>query len=405
MTGSTVHEELRDFTTQLIEQCGGMVEWPPGGEGTAMLPPEVGRLLSRHGEESYPEEFRLTERPGEPGLCVSLATDFLDTAGAVLEAAVPRIGAFHLADRYLKRGDLQEAIGRTYTWLNARVRLREPQPVTIEYHTWWCLVSLRSEDYWETRLAVTLNSATLAEVDLPDPLELPDLQPHSAPEVPSVDTCERALKQARAHLKAAAISPLKPGGFAAGGRRATPASAGDSGLPLGTSTSFQQSAAEFIRRMDGRLARDRKRLEEYYGALLRETRSPGRRRSAPPPDPAQQESKTRAVKLELRRKLSELEERYTMQARIRPIALVRTTIPALAIGIEVQRRSAKRTHTIYWNSLLKQFEPLPCSLCGRSLFSPAFTDDEVAPVCSACHHKAVPGKERAVPAKPVKLKG
>jgi hypothetical protein len=341
MSAGTMNEELREFTTQLLEQCGGVVEWGAEGKGAAVVPAELGRMLPL--EE---EELRLTERPGEPGLCVSLATDFLDVAGAVLKSAVPRVGAFHLDDRYLKRGDLQEAVDRAYTWLNARVKLCEPEPTTIEYHTWWFLVSLRSDDYWEARLAVSLNSASLAEVALPDPLEIPDLQPGSIPDLSPADTSERAAAQARAHLKI--------------------------------------MAAEFIRRMEGRLSRDRKRLEDYYRALLRETGGAHRRRSAPTPDPAQHESKSLAVQLELRRKLGELQERYTMQARAEPIALIRTAIPALKVPISVQRKAALREHTLYWNSLLKQFEPLRCEKCGRGVFSLAFTNDEVAPVCAAC---------------------
>ncbi len=370
-----------------------MVEWPAGGEGAAILPPVIGKLFPRHDGEAFGEELRLTERPGEPGLCVSLATDFLDAAGAVLEAAVPRVGAFHLQDRYLKRGELQEAVERAYTWLNARVRVREPQPTTVEYHTWWCLVSLRSDDFWESRLAVTLNSASLAEVDLPDPLDLLDLRPDSAPEAPGCDTCQRAVEQARAHLQSAANGRARQSRTFAGGLRA-PLAAGESGIPRGAAPAFRQSAAEFIGRMDGRLARDRKRLEDYYGALLRETRKPARRSAVPTPDPAQQESKSRAVQLELRRKLSELHERYTMRARVRPIALIRTTIPALAVGIAVQRKTAVRTHTIYWNSLLKQFEPLACSVCGTSAYSFAFSDDEVAPICAACQQKPGAGAKK-----------
>jgi hypothetical protein len=393
MTGITVQAELRDFTTQLIEQCGGMVEWSAGGKGAAILPPEVGKLFPRHADEAFGEELQLTERPGEPGLCVNLATDFLDTAGAILEAAVPRVGAFHLQDRYLKRGELQEAVDRAYTWLNARVRGHEPKPTTVEYHTWWCLVSLRSDDFWESRLAVTLNAASLAEVDLPDPLDFSDLQPHSVPETPGGDTCQRALEQARSHLQNAANGlPKQPRSFTNFFRAA--AATGESSLPRGTSPAFRQSAAEFISRMDGRLARDRKRLEDYYGALLRESRKPARRSAAPTSDPAEQESKSRAVQLELRRKLGELHERYTMRARIRPISLVRMTVPALAVNIAVQRKAATRTHTIYWNSLLKQFEPLACTLCRSSVYSLAFSDNDVLPLCAPCQQKPATGGKR-----------
>ena len=74
--------------------------------------------------------------------------------------------------------------------------------------------------------------------------------------------------------------------------------------------------------MDG-LERDRQRLREYYRALLREAEKKKPRGGAQP-DPEKIEAAKRAVELELRRKLAELDERYAIEATLRPLVLIRT---------------------------------------------------------------------------------
>lgn len=357
MTATAIQDDLRRFGGALLEQCGGLVEWASPEDGTAVVPADIARRLAMPGET-----FSLTTAPGQPGLCLSLATDFLDLTGALLDAAVPRVGAFHVPERYLKKGSLQAAVDRAFTWLNARVRLHTTRPLAIEYHTWWFFVSLRSEDYWESRVAVTLNSASGAAIELPDPLELADLQRGSDAHAPAADTWKRAVLWAQGWLK--------------------------------------HAAADFIRRMESRLERDQKRLHDYYGALSREAGKP-RRRSPTPPDPEQMAQKKRAVKLELQRKLAELEERYTMYAELHSLALIRTTVPTLAVDLAVLRKRAHEICTVYWNSLTKQLEPLACARCGGSTYAVAFTDDEVAPICAPCSRQrsertTSPGKSVAL---------
>lgn len=90
------------------------------------------------------------------------------------------------------------------------------------------------------------------------------------------------------------------------------------------------------------------------------------------------------MELELRRKLLELGERYTVRAELRPLTLLRIELPVLAVECKVYRRQACRTHTVYWNPLTKNLEPLCCAGCGASIFTMTFTDDDVAPLCAAC---------------------
>jgi hypothetical protein len=135
--------------------------------------------------------------------------------------------------------------------------------------------------------------------------------------------------------------------------------------------------------MDARRERDRKRLNEYYYALRREAKQKHQRaRSAIEPD--HDDDANRAVTLELRRKLAELDERYAIEANLRPLVVVRTDLPTLAVRLMVQRKQAGRELVVYWNPLTKMFDPIRCSQCGQGAYSLEFTNDRVDAVCAGC---------------------
>ncbi|MGQ0634641.1 MAG: hypothetical protein ACT4QC_08525 [Planctomycetaceae bacterium] len=342
VAGESAQAELCGFAAALLEQCGGVVEWAdPAACGTALLPAPVARLLR------VDETVALAARQ-EPGtLCVSLASEFLDQAQAVLEDLVARVGSFQVPDHYLKKGDLQGAIDNAFTWHNARVRVRGSEPACVAYHSWWFLASLKSEDIFETRLNITINAASQAPVDLPDFLDLPDLEPCREPLAAAPqDTFDRAVGVCQTRLVC--------------------------------------TAAGFIARMESRAERDRKRLRDYYQALRREAGST-KRRAAAPPNEEELASRRRAVNLELERKLAELDERYQIEASLEPIALACLRSNVLAVELLVQRKLAERTVHVYWNPLTKRLEPLGCTQCGQGTYSVAFTDEEVAALCAECH--------------------
>jgi hypothetical protein len=338
--GTHIRDELQSFATAVLERRGGLVDWSEGAsEGTAIVPTELAAVLELPGEV-----VPLISEPGHVGLCVNLATDFLETAGRAL-AAEPRIGDFRLADLYLKRGKLDAAVQRSFAWLNAKVTMADTRAISVEYHTWWFRAAIHSEDRWETRLKATINSASGAEVDLPDPFEQWGLRPRETGGRSPDTTYDMAVARVLARM--------------------------------------QDTARDFFARMDGRIVADRRRLRDYYGALLREAEHK-KPRGGESPDPEKLAAKRRAVDLELRRKLAELNERYAMEAVMEPLVLVRTEVPVLAIDLLVQRKRARRMHPVYWNPLLKQLEPMRCSQCGNGSFSLAFTDDDVEPLCAAC---------------------
>jgi hypothetical protein len=207
------------------------------------------------------------------------------------------------------------------------------------------LAGLKSEDSWEDVVVVTVNTCSGAEVSLPDPATLNDVQPYWPAETAVPNTLHWAVRRASAHV--------------------------------------ESHAAAFVARLESRLQRDRKRLRDYYGALLKEARSERSNHETQ----QEQDAQKRAVELELRRKTFELEERYALHATLAPLTLVRVEMPALAIECEVFRKQARRIHTLYWNPVLTALEPLGCSVCGAGVFSIAFTDD-VQPCCANCARSA-----------------
>ena len=333
-----VEEQLRGFATELIERNGGLVDWPSDSDrGQAILTPELAR------RQGVDEMLRLSSRPDGEGMCVSLASDFLDVAERWLEA-VPRFGAVQLPEAYLKRGDLGDAVARAFTWLNVKVRVGASEPTRIAYHTWWFHVLLASEDRWESRLSATVNSRTLVEVDFPDPFGLWELKPHAA-----------AADIAASYASAVAAAEQRIAALARG----------------------------FLARMDARLERDRKRLSEYYHALRREA-DQKRQHARTTVAPDQADAADRAVTLELRRKLAELDERYAIDATLRPLIVIQTELPVLEVRLVVHRKQATREYAIYWNPLTKSFDPIRCTACGRGAFSLAFTNDRVDALCARC---------------------
>jgi hypothetical protein len=106
------------------------------------------------------------------------------------------------------------------------------------------------------------------------------------------------------------------------------------------------ASADFVRRIEQRLERDRKRLQDYYRALSREADG-SKRRTPVTPSPDDIAAKKRAVDLELRRKLAELNENYAMRAVLRPVVLARFRLPVFLVPIVIQRKQATRDYQLY----------------------------------------------------------
>lgn len=332
-------DRLREFTSLLLERRGAAVDWPAQAEqGLALLPAEVAQTLRCL-------EILPLAADSESPLPINLTSDFLDRVEPLVVAETPAV-CLRVEEAYLKRSDMAEPVARAFTWRNARVRVLSAEPTRTEYHTWYFLGTLDSAERWQQVVRVSVNASSGAQAQIPDLLDA------------------GAMLAEPAELPAACASTQLPAVRAALDR-------------------LYHDSRAFLERLEARLGRDRKRLQDYYRALLRGDGKRSTRRSAEE-DPAAKEARTRAVQLELRRKLAELDERYACRVDLAPLGLVRLDCPALAVKCHVLRRSASRTITIHWNPLSRELEPLCCSHCGLSSFNLAFSDDKVAALCAAC---------------------
>ncbi len=342
MSATALDRDLQTFAVLLFEHSGGAADWPAVEfPGSVVVPRDVAAAAHLPGEE-----FALDVAAGEKTLQVGLGGEFLDVAARVLELAVPRDGSFCIMERYLTSRDLTDKVASTFGWQNARAKCRTAEPALVEYHLWTLLGSIRSEDVWEAIFRVAINAESQAIVPLQDVFDEPDLRAEEPASVPA--------------------DPVTYATAVAEGKRR-----------------LQAESAEFVRRVEGRQQRDRKRLQDYYRALSREADG-SKRRTAAVLTPEEIADKKRAVDLELRRKLAELNENYALRAELRPLVLARVRLPALVVPVVIQRKQAVREYRLYWNSLSKKFEGLSCSRCRRATFSATFMNETVDLLCAGC---------------------
>jgi hypothetical protein len=334
---TALEDRLKSFARALLERQGAVVDWPEIGEGMALLPPGLARTL-RTGEEATLTTAAATDARV---LSTSLAADFLDRVEPLI-GSYPTTTALKLEGLYLKRSPMDEPVARFFAFPNARVRVVGATPVKVAYHCWHFWAAVDSEDRWEDLVSVQVNATTGARVEFADPLTM--IEPVQATEAfaASPPNVEHARKRAA---------------FEAATR-----------------------AGPFLARLEARLERDRRRIRDYYAALLAEA-SPARSRF--PQDEAELAEKRRAVELEQRRRMLELDERYALRLRLDPVALVELTMPALAVELDVRRRGTQGTVRVYWNPLRKELEPLACAQCGENVAAVRF-DEGLLPRCQKC---------------------
>jgi hypothetical protein len=334
--------ELVDFTTRLIEQTGGMVEWQASEPvGLAIAPMDLAACLGQ-----TEETFSLSMQAGGSGLSLGLGSEFIDLAARALQRFVPAVGSFAMPNLPVKKSDFQRSVDQAFGWHNARAKVQQGAVTQVAYHMWWFHVVPRSDDAWESLIRVTINCELGLPCPLGDVLDAIDLVPTTTTGSSPEATLELAALRAESETL--------------------------------------QQAQPFLQRVDQRLDRDRNRLREYYRALGREVATPNRRTKVASNE-EDRAAQQRAIKLELQRKLSELDERYALDALLVPVALAEFHVPGLAIDVNIQRKTAVRTFRLIWNGLLKRIEPLRCSRCGNGAYNFWFTNDDVEPVCTGCH--------------------
>jgi hypothetical protein len=332
---SATADRLRLFACAVLARGGAVVDWPEqAASGEALL---TGALAQRLG---CGDLVRLASGSAEGDVRLDLAGDAIEQLQALsLEGGW--ITAARLADRPAKKLDAAALVDSTVDIANARVRLATAAPAKVEYHCWHVAVQITGEEPWEDLVQVSINAST-----------------------------KRAVTLARDERSE--LLPWQPLGEAPDTRTAAVEAA---------VRSTEERARAFVGRLALRRERDRKRLRDYYHALL----APARRgRPAPAASLEEIDGRRRAVEQELKRKLDEVDERSQLRLTIQPIALQRLELPAWNLDITIQRRTEIRTMRACWNHLTGGFEPLACARCGQLGKTFLARDADAALICPRC---------------------
>ena len=130
----------------------------------------------------------------------------------------------------------------------------------------------------------------------------------------------------------------------------------------------QQVAEEAIEReikpwgnsLQRKLNRDERRLREYYQTIIGEIRSKCQKKSLEGEVLAKEMSRIEATELELKRKLIDLKQRYTLNLNAYVHSVMVVWLQTVQIECELIRKKNKRTIMVVYNPYTQILEPLRC---------------------------------------------
>ncbi len=146
---------------------------------------------------------------------------------------------------------------------------------------------------------------------------------------------------------------------------------------------LQEQLEPFRRSMERRLKRDVHNLGEYYRSLEQEMRA-----NMDNPNLSENARQDRMAKIktlpqELSRKIEDLQKKYTIRVRMRPVAAMLVNSPAKKMVCRVIRGRMSGQLSLIYNPVTRGIDPLACSKCGGSITHVHF-NSELTPMCLEC---------------------
>lgn len=290
------------------------------------------------------EHILLSAFPESPrGIPITYGSPVLEAIVGLAEG-LGQASAVSLGHLYLKRADPASEVERTFHPLNSRAKGLEAKETIGAY---WIF------HFRYTALSDEVKGETLAEVrGLEERWPEGDLEEKGAPGELGDSSKPLAEVYRRARLLAQAR--------------------------------INEHLKEFYQNRERRLHRDTLRLEEYYRDLAREIRSHIEKKGLGGEERAREEAKARAAEIELQVKIRELQEKYAVSVRASLVSLLHVRLPVLQVRALYQRRREVRELALFWNPLLKAWEPLGCEACGEGTFAFSLCDERLHIACALC---------------------
>jgi hypothetical protein len=335
--------EIIDWARDLLVSRGALVETGEAGALSAMLSPELAKVLQAGDWLS----LRFAAGAGSDD-----AGDWLDRFGRMLPPDA-RVSGARL--RRLQAGrpvDAGAVLERELVIQNGIYRLLEDYQGVARYYFFTFSYAIESDETSQGVWTACLNSSANSLVR----------QPESLLEAVR-DELEEDPEFAVPRMELSRLFPLALRGTEPEVRR----------LALGMEHSANR-----------RMARDAERINSYYRDLLSQIQKRIARHKGDATASEKERSRAAATELDRAAKLDDLARKYSLKIRIEPGDVLVVTLPVREIKLRVIRKKVERMATLHWNVALGKLEHPWCESCSAPAHPLFLCDDRVHFLCKSC---------------------
>jgi len=340
---------LLEFTSNLIEESDGAVEWSDSKNSfQALLPEDVRhRLGLPESLLTISDGTTSAEKPGDTA--IGFGTELLERAipmalemGRTASVRMPALSS-------RKQSGLNP--GRHFSFPNATFKEQGDHESWVDYWLWSFDVAAEADERREEVHHICVSSSGAGCPELPELIldQAHDWEPLNVSEFPDKNldalfmaACDRAFRQ------------------------------------------VDESIAEFKDTVTRHHARDIRRIETYFKDLSNEMEEEIRRRKLKGADLEIRKEKIDQLAGERSRKLAALKDKYKLRLKLRPLALLLARLPVRRCDLLVKRRKGQRRLSFVYNLLSRSFDKMACEACGADTTTLGFCDDSLHVLCAAC---------------------
>ena len=149
---------------------------------------------------------------------------------------------------------------------------------------------------------------------------------------------------------------------------------------------------DFIRSLERRLNRDVKRIYEYYETLKREIEKTIDKKghsneTAETIETGKLLNKIEAIEMERKWKIQDIISKYALNIKLEPVVIIRIMTETPVFWIHIKRRLLSREFPFTYNTILRQFDNLPCESCFYPQGRYYVCDEKLHILCAKCFKK------------------
>ncbi len=344
-------KDILKFTSTLIEESGGAVDWNRAENSfEALLPDHARKQLGLPDSlVTISGTIDAGESPGS--VPIGFGTELLDRA--ILMARDMGCTASVRMPAYSSRKQTEPNPSASFGFPNSTYQLKGSHDSWMDYWLWSFEVAADADERSEKVHHICISSLGAGC------LELPELIFQKAVDWQPIEVKESGIRnQTLEHLFIAACDRLL--------------------------RHSDEQLSEFKETITRHHMRDIRRIKTYFQDLKSEMETEIEKKQLQGTELKIRREKIQQIEEEKTRKLAALKDKYRLRLSIHPMALLLVRIPVKRCELLVKRRKGKRRISLVYNLLSKKFDPMTCEACGRDTYTLGFCDEALHVLCESC---------------------